>query len=68
MIFKQFIADGFRNIDYLSTAFIPRDIPQDIADAWRLYMVLAHSKRPVDSGAFTRHMQEIVNRLDSIAS
>lgn len=47
------LADGLRNISYLSTAFIPKDIPQDIADAWRLYLVLAHSKRPVVSGAFT---------------
>ena len=47
------IADGLKNISYLSTAFIPRDIPQDIADAWRLYMVLSFSKRPVVSGAFT---------------
>lgn len=49
------IADGLKNIDYLSTAFIPRDIPQDIADAWRLYMVLSYSKRPVVSGAFTHY-------------
>jgi len=47
------LADGLKNIDYLSTAFIPKDIPQDIADAWRLYLVLAHSKRPIVSGAFT---------------
>jgi len=47
------IADGLKNIDYLSTAFIPKDIPQDMADAWRLYLVLSHSKRPVVSGAFT---------------
>ncbi len=47
------LADGLKNISYLSTAFIPKDIPQDIADAWRLYMVLAHSKRPIVSGAFT---------------
>jgi trimethylamine--corrinoid protein Co-methyltransferase len=49
------IADGLKNIAYLSTAFIPRDIPQDIADAWRLYMVLGFSKRPVVSGAFTHY-------------
>lgn len=49
------IADGLKNIAYLSTAFIPRDIPQDIADAWRLYMVLSYSKRPVVSGAFTHY-------------
>jgi trimethylamine--corrinoid protein Co-methyltransferase len=47
------LADGLKNIAYLSTAFIPKDIPQDIADAWRLYLVLAHSKRPIVSGAFT---------------
>lgn len=47
------LANGLRHIDYLSTAFIPKDIPQDIVDAWRLYLVLAHSRRPVVSGAFT---------------
>jgi trimethylamine--corrinoid protein Co-methyltransferase len=47
------LADGLPHIDYLSTAFIPKDIPQDMADAWRLYMVLAHSRKPVVSGAFT---------------
>ena len=47
------LADGLKNIDYLSTAFIPKDIPQDMADAWRLYLVLSHSKRPIVSGAFT---------------
>lgn len=47
------LADGLKNISYLSTAFIPQDIPQDFCDAWRLYLVLAHSKRPVVSGAFT---------------
>lgn len=47
------LADGLTNISYLSTAFIPKDVPQDLCDAWRLYLVLAHSKRPVVSGAFT---------------
>jgi trimethylamine--corrinoid protein Co-methyltransferase len=47
------LADGLKNISYLSTAFIPKDIPQEMCDAWRLYLVLAHSKRPVVSGAFT---------------
>jgi trimethylamine---corrinoid protein Co-methyltransferase len=63
------LADGLKNIDYLSTAFIPKDVPQDIADAWRLYMVLAHSKRPIVSGAFTAwgvpRMGEIMARFRS---
>jgi trimethylamine--corrinoid protein Co-methyltransferase len=49
------VANGLKNISYLSTAFIPKDVPQDIADAWRLYLVLAHSRRPVVSGAFTSY-------------
>jgi trimethylamine---corrinoid protein Co-methyltransferase len=49
------LANGLRNISYLSTAFIPKDVPQDMADAWRLYLVLAHSRRPVVSGAFTSY-------------
>jgi trimethylamine--corrinoid protein Co-methyltransferase len=59
------LADGLKNIAYLSTAFIPKDIPQDMADAWRLYLVIAHSKRPIVSGAFTSYgvprMGEIMN-------
>ncbi len=47
------IANGLKNISYLSTAFIPQDVPQDMADAWRLYMVLSYSKKPIVSGAFT---------------
>ena len=47
------IANGLENISYLSTAFIPKDVPQDMADAWRLYMVLSYSKKPIVSGAFT---------------
>jgi trimethylamine--corrinoid protein Co-methyltransferase len=63
------LADGLKNIAYLSTAFIPKDIPQDFADAWRLYLVLSHSKRPVVSGAFTSYgvprMGELMARFRS---
>lgn len=63
------LADGLKNISYLSTAFIPRDVPQDLADAWRLYLVLAHSKRPIVSGAFTSYgvprMGELMLRFRS---
>jgi trimethylamine--corrinoid protein Co-methyltransferase len=61
------LADGLPHLDYLSTAFIPKDIPQDIADAWRLYLVLAHSRKPIVSGAFTSYgvprMGEIMSRF-----
>jgi trimethylamine--corrinoid protein Co-methyltransferase len=49
------VADSLENIAYLSTAFIPKDVPVDIADAWRLYLSLSYSKQPVVSGAFTHY-------------
>jgi trimethylamine---corrinoid protein Co-methyltransferase len=50
------LADGLRNIAYLATAFSTNDdIEVGVADAWRLFLVLTNSKRPVVSGAFTEH-------------
>ncbi len=47
------VVSGLRHIAYPSTAFSTDDVPQHIADAWRLYVLLAHTPRPVVSGAFT---------------
>ena len=50
------LADGLRHIAYLATAFSTNDdIEVAVADAWRLFLVLTNSKRPVVSGAFTEH-------------
>ena len=44
------------NIPYLATAFSTNDdIEAQVSDAWRLYMTLTNSKKPVVSGAFTEH-------------
>ncbi len=47
------VVSGLKHIAYPATAFSTEDVPQHIADAWRLYVLLAHSPRPVVSGAFT---------------
>jgi trimethylamine--corrinoid protein Co-methyltransferase len=47
------VADGLSNLSYLSTAFVTEDVPEQISDAWRLYLLLAHSRQPAVSGAFT---------------
>ncbi len=60
------IADGLENIAYLSTAFVPKDVPEDIADGWRLYLALASSERPVVSGAFTAYGVERMARMMSL--
>ena len=49
------LADGLPNLAYLATAFSPHDIEQQVCDAWRLYLCLTHSLKPVVSGAFTAH-------------
>ncbi len=50
------VADGLKNITYLSTAFSTNDdIETQVSDAWRLYICLTNSKKPIVSGAFTEH-------------
>ncbi len=50
------LADGLPNIPYLATAFSTNDdIEAQVSDAWRLYLCLTNSRKPVVSGAFTEH-------------
>jgi trimethylamine--corrinoid protein Co-methyltransferase len=49
------LGDGLANIPYLATAFSTADIEPQVSDAWRLYLCLTNSKKPVVSGAFTEH-------------
>jgi trimethylamine--corrinoid protein Co-methyltransferase len=50
------VCDGLEHIAYLATAFSTNDdIEANVADAWRLYLCLTNSKRPIVSGAFTEH-------------
>jgi trimethylamine---corrinoid protein Co-methyltransferase len=50
------LADGLPNIAYLATAFSTNeDIEAQVSDAWRLYLSLTNSLKPVVSGAFTEH-------------
>src|SRR5258705_1954788 len=50
------LGDGLANIPYLATAFSTNDdIEANVSDAWRLYMTLTNSNKPVVSGAFTEH-------------
>ena len=50
------LGDGLANIAYLATAFSTHDdIEAGVSDAWRLYLCLTNSRKPVVSGAFTEH-------------
>jgi trimethylamine--corrinoid protein Co-methyltransferase len=50
------LCDGLEHIAYLATAFSTNDdIESQVSDAWRLYMTLITSKKPVVTGAFSEH-------------
>lgn len=50
------LADGLEHIAYPATAFSTnKDIEAQVSDAWRLFLILTNTKRPVVSGAFTEH-------------
>lgn len=50
------VCDTLPHIAYLATAFSTTDdIPPVVSDAWRLYLCLTNTRRPVVSGAFTEH-------------
>jgi trimethylamine---corrinoid protein Co-methyltransferase len=50
------LGDGLQHIPYLATAFSTnKDIEAQVSDAWRLYLALTNSKKPLVSGAFTEH-------------
>lgn len=50
------LCDGLEHIAYLATAFSTnKDIESQVSDAWRLYMSLVTSKKPIVSGAFSEH-------------
>jgi trimethylamine--corrinoid protein Co-methyltransferase len=51
-----------------STAVVCNDIPKEIGDLYRLYLVLLYSKKPIVTGAFsTRTTQTMFNLLAVIA-
>jgi trimethylamine--corrinoid protein Co-methyltransferase len=48
------ICDGLEHIAYLATAFSTNDdIEPQVSDAWRLYMCMTTTKKPIVSGAFS---------------
>jgi trimethylamine--corrinoid protein Co-methyltransferase len=48
------LADALEHIEAQSTAIVPSDIPDEVADLYRLYLVLTNSDKPVVTGAFTK--------------
>ncbi len=47
------VADALTAYDAVSTAIVCHDVPTEIGDLYRLFVVLVHSSKPVVTGAFT---------------
>ena len=58
-------ADSLWQYDAQSTALVCSEIPKEIGDLYRLYLVLLFSKKPVVTGAFTT--QNTAKMIDMLA-
>ncbi len=47
------VAESLPQYDAQSTAIVCHDVPKDIHDLYRLYLVMLYSKKPIVTGAFT---------------
>ncbi len=59
------VAEGIPQYDAQSTAVVCSDVPQEIQDLYRLYLVLLHSKKPIVTGAFSN--KNIGNMIEMLA-
>jgi trimethylamine:corrinoid methyltransferase-like protein len=62
------VAEGLPELDAQSTALVCSDVPQEIADSYRLLLVLLHSARPIVTGAFSLEGQRVMLELLAIAA
>ena len=53
--FKELVrlTDALEHIHAQSTAMVPSDVPEEIGDLYRLYVILKNSTKPIITGAFT---------------
>ncbi|MCS7366386.1 MAG: trimethylamine methyltransferase family protein [archaeon YNP-WB-062] len=60
------VTDFLPNTHIMSTALVPSDIPEIIADRWRMYVVTKNCTKPIDTGTFT--MEGIPDAVKIMAS
>ena len=62
------LTDALGNIDLQSTALVLSDVPDSIGDAYRLFLVLKNSRKPIMTGGFSSHGLLNMKRLLQIAT
>jgi len=63
--FVRFIklADGLDALDAVATSLVCADVPQEVADLYRLYLALLYSGKPVVTGAFAVETWRVMKDL-----
>jgi trimethylamine--corrinoid protein Co-methyltransferase len=59
------VAESLPQYDAQSTAVVCHDVPKDIHDLYRLYLVMMYSRKPIVTGAFTN--QTVNAMIDMLA-
>ncbi|MFC1853918.1 trimethylamine methyltransferase family protein, partial [candidate division CSSED10-310 bacterium] len=57
------LVEGLDNFAFQSTALICSDVPTDIADRYRLFLVLQYCRKPVVTGTFHEDAFEVMHRM-----
>ena len=68
--FKELVrlTDALEHIHAQSTAMVPADVPDQISDLYRLYVILKNSSKPIVTGAFTKEgLIDMKNMLEAVA-
>jgi trimethylamine--corrinoid protein Co-methyltransferase len=60
------VADALPAYDACSTAIVAHDVPTQIGDLYRVFIVLAYSAKPMITGAFSPHGSEVMIDLLAI--
>jgi len=62
------ITESLSQYDAQSTALVCNEVPKEIGDLYRLYLVLLYSDKPIVTGAFTSHTAKIMFDMLAIFS
>jgi trimethylamine--corrinoid protein Co-methyltransferase len=62
------LVDGLEHIQAQSTSIVPSEVPKEVSDLYRLYLVLKNSTKGVITGAFTKQGLIDMKRLLEVAA
>ena len=57
------LTEGIGSYDCQSTGLIPSDVPEDLADRFRLLIALVYGEKPVITGTFTRKAYRTMHEM-----